>query len=330
MVTRGGQSVRIACVGVLIGLGLAVSPARAQRVAPPLRIAEITTEYAGKRVTVEGVVDSGRAFKAGQRFKLRDRDGTITVVLFDRAFKPQPRIDVGATVRVTGRIDFYKDEAQIVPAGARDVAVVAVAPQPTLTTLDAFTALDKGARTTIGGVIVDATAFSAGFKLVLDDGRGRGRAVVFDKTFDRDARAAELAIGAQVTVTGVIDDYNGERELVVERVEAVGDGSQMTVRAYQLSAINGNDHNALVRVSGDVVEVGLGEGARQSDVVLVLKDGGGVQKVRMLGHVAERVRARIGLRPAQKIDLVGRVRASRAGGVRIEIALPGDVRELRE
>jgi aspartyl/asparaginyl-tRNA synthetase len=330
MFARGkqvSQVRRVFVVGVLIGLGLAAGPVNAQKSAPPTQIAEITTEYAGKRVTVEGVVESGRAFKAGQRFKIRDESGAITAVLFDRAFKPQPGIDPGAIVRVAGKIDFYKNEAQIVPAGPRDVTVISAAPKATVTSLDAFASLEKGARVTIGGQIVDANAFSAGFKLSLDDGRGRGRAVLFEKTFDRFAQAHALAIGAQVTLTGAIDDYNGERELVVERVEAVEPVAQPIARDYQLSAINGNDHNALVRVTGEIAEIGSGDGKRESDVVLVLKDGGGAQKIRLLGIVAERVKTRVGLQPTQKIVLVGRVRASRASGVRIEVALPGDVQE---
>jgi RecJ-like exonuclease len=319
MYARGHNRIAGAVIGAVLATQ-ALLPAQAQKKPPVTPIEKITTEYTGKRVTVEGKITATRGFKAGTRFTLEDASGVITVVLFDRSVKPATKLDVGARVGVTGRVDFYKNEAQIVPANVRDLSIVQAAPPPRAVSLADALAAGKGAQLTVGGVLVEASAFSAGVKFALDDGTARLRAVVFDKSLDR-AGGGAIATGATVTVTGRFDEYNGELELVVDRVDGVlapDPGKTSAVREYALGAINGNDHNAQVRVSGDVVEL---KDAGERGVEFVLKDESGAQLIRLPRVIANRV----AVAPGQKLTVIGRVRAARASGVRIEVALPGDV-----
>ena len=71
-------------VGAALAIGLA--PARAsEKIVVP--ISQVSAAQKGQFVTVQGEIAEERAFKAGMRYRLRDGDAAITLVLFDRALK---------------------------------------------------------------------------------------------------------------------------------------------------------------------------------------------------------------------------------------------------
>jgi DNA/RNA endonuclease YhcR with UshA esterase domain len=302
------------------GLGIGEGPARAldDGVTP---IGKITTEYLGKFATVQGTIAGERAFKSGTRFTVRDESGEITLVLFDRALKQVPKRDQlgeGATVKASGKVDFFNEQAQIVPIRGADVVLIAPAPAITATAIGALSAADAGRRVQVSGAVTEAGNFSAGFKLKLNDGSGQVAVVLFENVFDGLARGIDVNVGATLTVTGRLEEFAGGLEVIPSSAAGVrvAAPTRREVRAYALGAITGNDHNAVVRVEGQVAAVD----AFENGLDVLVKDESGAQVVRLWKVVAERVPLKAG----DALSAVGRVKASRKGIV-IDVAMPGDI-----
>lgn len=302
------------------GLDLGEGPARALEdgVTP---IGKITTEYLDKFATVQGTIAAERAFKSGMRYTVRDGSGEITLVLFDRALSQVPKraqLSEGATVKATGKVDFFNEQAQLVPVRGSDVVVLAPAPTISPTAISALGAADAGRRVQVAGRVTEAGNFSAGFKLALNDGSGQITVVLFESAFDSLPRPADVNVGAALTVTGRLEEFGGGIEVIPSSGNAVQVAAPPTreVRAYKLGAITGNDHNAVVRVDGQVAAVDEFE----NGLDVLVKDDSGAQVLRLWAVVAERAPLKVG----DAVSVVGRVKASRKGIV-IDVALPSDI-----
>ncbi len=81
-------------------------------------IGSITADDQGRVLTVEGVLGEGEVFSKGRRFPLRDESGEIVLLLWQNvleAFPQAERLAAGIRVRITGRIDVYRDALEIIP-----------------------------------------------------------------------------------------------------------------------------------------------------------------------------------------------------------------------
>ncbi|MCS6847435.1 MAG: hypothetical protein RMN52_06945 [Anaerolineae bacterium] len=309
---------------VLLALTAWLPVHAAEEVVTP--IGKITTEHKGKFVTIEGVIQSERRFKAGMRYVVSDDTGKITLVLFDRELKQAPGPDQlieGATVNVTGKVDFFNTEKQIVPVRGTDVVIVKPAPPITPMAIGAIGSGDVGKTVAVQGVVAEASNFSAGFKLRLGDDTGQITVTIFENVFDALVKPEQLNVGATLSVTGEVNTFGGALEITpgsASRIRVVAPPAR-DVRQYALSQISGNDHNAIVRVIGEVARIEPFDNGSE----VLIKDETGAQRLRLYQVVAKRVKLKVG----DKIEAIGRVKASKTGGVAIEVALPSDVQVKR-
>lgn len=292
----------------------------AEKIITPIE--EITTELTGKFATVQGVVTGERRFKSGMRYTVSDDTGKITLVLFDRELKQAPKPDVlteGATVSATGKVDFFNDEAQLVPIRGTDVIIVKSAPPVRALAINALSAADIDKTVAVRGSVTEALNFSAGFKLKLNDGTGQIAVTLFENVFDGLAKPEQINVGSTLTVTGKVNEFSGDLEIVPSTPNKIVVASPPSrgVQTYTLASITGNDHNAVVQVEGEIASLDKFE----NGVDALLKDATGAQKVRLWQVVANRVTVKLG----DKVNVIGRVKASRAKGVVIEVALPSDI-----
>jgi DNA/RNA endonuclease YhcR with UshA esterase domain len=307
--------------GVAFAIGLATVRAGEKIVIP---ISQVSAVPQGQFVTVQGEIAEERAFKAGMRYRLRDGDAAITLVLFDRALKQSPGIDrllPGALVQATGKVDTYRNERQIVPIRGSDVSILRPAPPVPSARIGDLTPADDGRLVVLSGQLVGVDSFSAGFKFQLDDGSGRIALTVFENVYDGLARPEQVNLGARVSVTGVLSLYKTTLEVVPAAGARLQVLSPPVRQAEQraLASISDRDHGALVRVVASIVRLDKrGEEA-------LIKDDTGVQKLRLKGAVAERV----ALKPNDRIEAIGEVRFSRKQGTVIEVVLPTDIKILR-
>lgn len=317
---------RAACLAAALLVLAEWLPARAaEKIITP--IGKITTEYKGKFVTIQGVIESERRFKSGMRYRIGDDTGQITLVLFDRELKQAPgpdRLIEGATVNVTGKVDFFKQEAQIVPVRGTDVAIVKPAPPVASLAIGAISADNVGQTVAVQGVVIEAANFSAGFKLRLGDDTGQITVTLFENVFDALTKPEQVNVGATLSVTGEVNAFGGNLEITpgsASRIRFVAAPPPRDVRHYLLCNISGNDHNATVRVIGEIAHLQPFD----KGVEVLIKDETGAQRLRLYQVVAKRVNLKVG----DEIEAIGRVKASRARGIAIEVALPGDVQVKR-
>ncbi|WP_169237844.1 OB-fold nucleic acid binding domain-containing protein [Candidatus Roseilinea sp. NK_OTU-006] len=311
----------VCLAGALVVLAEWLPAHAAEKIVTP--IGNITAEYKGKFVTVQGVIESERRFKSGMRYGISDDTGKITLVLFDRELKQAPgpdRLIEGARVNVTGKVDFFNKAAQIVPVRGTDVVIVQPAPPVASLAIGAISADNVGQMVAVQGVVIEASNFSAGFKLRLGDETGQIAVTLFENVFDALAKPEQINVGATLSVTGEVNTFGGNLEITpssASRIRVVAAPPPRDVRHYLFCNISGNDHNAIVRVIGEVANI------RPFDrgIEVLLKDETGAQYLRLYQVVAKRVNLNVG----DEIEAIGRVRASRTRGIAIEVALPTDV-----
>ncbi|MUV07064.1 hypothetical protein GOP80_07720 [Planococcaceae bacterium Storch 2/2-2] len=89
------------------------------------RIASIRDSDIGKRATIEGNVTNVYHHKNGHLFlKVSDRSGTLDVVFFSSHFRVLPVIEEGDTIRVSGKVEEYKNKLEIIPTEKNDLQFV--------------------------------------------------------------------------------------------------------------------------------------------------------------------------------------------------------------
>ncbi len=192
--------------------------AAAERTVAGRRLGELAAADVGQTVQVEGVLVSLRTFSAGVRGTLDDGTGTVTLLLWQDVYDglPDPaQVVPGAELRVVGEVREYKGELEVVPQAPGDVTVVGMTELPAEErAIGRLTADDVGQTVQVVGQIVTVTPFSRGIKYTLDDGTGAITLLLWQDLLDRLTDPAALAVGAQVSVRGQVDEYQGELEIV--------------------------------------------------------------------------------------------------------------------
>jgi len=80
--------------------------------------------------------------------------------------------------------------------------------------LNQITAAHKGQRVSVRGKIISVNTFSKGIRYKLDDGTGQIILLLWQEALDQSPPLGKLAKGAQVSVAGAVDVFNGELEIV--------------------------------------------------------------------------------------------------------------------
>jgi RPA family protein len=105
---------------------------------------------------------------------------------------------------------------EVIPGLAEDVQVLSAAPSSPETTIGALTTADAGRVVTLRGTLGERETFSSGVRFQLDDGTGAIILLLWQNVYDEIPDAERLAAGVQVGVTGQIEEYRGELEIVPE------------------------------------------------------------------------------------------------------------------
>jgi len=192
-----------------------VQPSVQPQVQPPVALNEISEADLGRMVRVQGRVVMLEGLSGGVKATLDDGTAQILLLLWDDVHKDleaPATLDVGAEVAVTGEVQVYREELEVVPAAAKDVEILKPAEMPPWVELGDLSAADAGRVVRARGVLGEPQGFSAGVKVVLKDGTGDIVVLFWSKLYQTLAPAPQA--GQQVEVVGVIDMYNDELELV--------------------------------------------------------------------------------------------------------------------
>jgi DNA/RNA endonuclease YhcR with UshA esterase domain len=200
-------------------------------------------ERTGQWAAVRGSIVKAAPFSAGLRFTLDDGTGRADVVLWQDVYaliSPTLQLHQGAQVAVQGEVSLYRGAIELVTELASDVTLISAAPAPSatparptvqaatpvstraptptratvITPLNQIAAADKGQRVSVRGKIVAVITFSKGIRYKLDDGTGQIVLLLWQEVLDQSPPLGKLVKGAQVSVTGSVDVFNGELEVV--------------------------------------------------------------------------------------------------------------------
>ncbi len=196
-------------------------------------IGDITPEDRYRRVRVRGVVrEIYTPYDGLTLITLRDASGAIPVAvsqaLIDLSDVPLPAsVAAGQAVEVVGAVSLYGDTPQIVPASVADVVPLnqdqldQPVPLAIEKPIDKLTVEDVGQSVVVRGQVVRLTPFSAGQKLILDDGTGRITVLLWDAVYAALPDPDNLAPGAEIQALGTLAQYRGKLELIPELAQDV-------------------------------------------------------------------------------------------------------------
>ncbi len=197
-------------------------PTREPTAAPVARtIASLTQADQNATVIVQGKIARASEFSQGMRYTLDDGSGKITLLIWKDVLEKlsaRAALKPGAEVRVTGTLDVFNNELEIVPANAGDVELVAAAVVPTVSvrTIASISTNDLDQTVFIQGTIADAADFSAGKYVTVQDDSGKIRVTVFKNVLA--PIQDKLAIGAPISVRGKVNVFRGEMEIVADEI----------------------------------------------------------------------------------------------------------------
>jgi DNA/RNA endonuclease YhcR with UshA esterase domain len=179
----------------------------------------LSAAQVGHDVTIEGKIEDASQFASGVKFYVNDGSGPLAVwipqALYGQLSGAADWI-VNSQVSVSGRVDLYKGEIEVIPQALGDLVLVnrAMPPGASGTRLADLRVDDVGQRVTVEASIVSVDVFSAGVKCKIDDGSGQVVLLLWHEVYDAVPGKERLVVGTRIRVTGKVDEYRGELELV--------------------------------------------------------------------------------------------------------------------
>ncbi len=301
-------------------------------VAAEVNAGALSAGDAGRMVTLHGTVTGVDPFSAGVKFTLDDGTGEVTVLLWQDTYDElddPAQLAAGARVRVMGEVSAYHGEVEIVPQRAIDVEVLAagtgaapVVETNTPISIGDISADLVGSQVLVEGAVVGVESFSSLFKFTLDDGTGQIALVLWLSAYDELTDPAGLNVGAQVRVSGEVDEYQGSLQVVPSS------GADVTVLSAgvsgtalrEIGSLSAEDAGAAVAVAGEVTRAEpFSDGFR-----VWVSDGSGEVMLLLWQNVYERVAGRERLVPGARVQAAGVVQEYQ-GSLEVVPVLPVDV-----
>lgn len=197
--------------------GVAAIYAAAMQTHPMMTpIASLDNDFVGLKVAISGQVVDSYEHRDGHLFlKLRDdSEGVVSVPVFARlrAELGEP-IELLDMVQVTGEVELYRGELEVVPERASDVRVVHTAPVK----LSSLSRENAGTPVKVQAAIVEREIVGSG-SMILTLREDGAQLPVFIPTWVAEDGLPEFHVGNVVRVDGWLQLYRGELELKLKEV----------------------------------------------------------------------------------------------------------------
>jgi len=163
------------------------------------------------------VVDAA-SFAQGFKFTLDDGSGQVVLLTWHNVYdecQDAPQLNIGATVRATGKISQYEGELQIEPVRGADVKVLArgdpFAPEREIGAIGAYV----GQWVTVSGQVMRTENTDSGIRVFIGDDTGEALVYIWRNVLERVPDNQALAApGTPVRITGTVQEYRGALEIV--------------------------------------------------------------------------------------------------------------------
>jgi DNA/RNA endonuclease YhcR with UshA esterase domain len=192
------------------------TPTPAVSVAP---IRSITVDSVGEEITLEGKVVNTASFSKGFQFTLDDGTGQIVLLTWHDVYDDcwdAPELNLGAVVRVTGKVSEYEGQLEIQPHFGGDIRVVQEATtQAPRRDIGSITGTDEGQCVMIEGRVVRTEGLSSAVKVFLADDSGEILVFIWRNVLDRISDNTGLGTpDSLVRVVGAVQTYRANLEIV--------------------------------------------------------------------------------------------------------------------
>ncbi len=240
-------------------------------------IGSITPADALRRVRVRGQVWNVREPYSGLTLiTLRDATGAIDLAVDDSLryltgdLRPP---DVGQSLEVVATVSLYRDNPQLVPPSVGDILPLAeTVPVAEKRPIGTLSAADEGRLVTVQGTVRQAEAFSAGYRMLLEDGTGSVTVLLWNDLYRALPDPSSLRAGAELEVTGEVSLYRNTLEVIPTRPrDVVLRTGSPSAHPLSIGALADQPLGATVTVEGAVV----GAESFQNGFRLTLDDGTG-------------------------------------------------------
>ncbi|MFN8597137.1 MAG: OB-fold nucleic acid binding domain-containing protein [Anaerolineae bacterium] len=323
-------------------------------------LGSITAQDLNTLVTTRGTIGNIDPINRGMRYELSDQDQSIVLLIWDDVIAKEQRqqLVTGAVISVTGKIESFGGQLEIVPEASDQVVMVtapAIAPtaepsasptlvavtstptpEPTITkeptstsqpaasapsvSINAITADYVGKDVAVRAKIVETASFSAGFKFLVDDGTGRMWLTLFSDNYRFVSNRAGLNLGADISIVAEVAQFQGVLELQPHAGRDVTINTPGSNASVPLVSVNQlSKPGQLVAIEGRITEVkGFSSGQ-----YLQVDDGTGNVRVTLFNNVLAFVPNKDGLVVGAQVRVVGKTEFF--GRIQVSPALGYDV-----
>ena len=222
-------------------------------------IGSITPADALRRVRLRGQVWDVREPYAGLTLiTLRDATGTVDVAVdaglryLTGDFRPP---EIGRSLEVTAAVSLYRNTPQLVPSSVQDIVSLAeTVPVAEKRLIGSLSAADEGRLVTVQGTVREAEAFSAGYRLLLEDDTGSVTVLLWQDLYRALSDSSSLQTDAPLEVTGEVAVYRNTLEVVPIRPrDVVLLTGPPSARPLSIGALAAQPLGATVTVEGTVI-----------------------------------------------------------------------------
>jgi DNA/RNA endonuclease YhcR with UshA esterase domain len=188
-------------------------------------LAEISETNVGQWVRTQGEIVTVSPGDKNTKLTLSDSGKRLTVLIWPDTWAALPQADFqpGAEVTAQGEVNLFNGDLEIMPELPSDVEVLARATaavaQPK--SIGAITADDVQALVVTQGTIEQATPFSLGTRYDFTDPSGTIILLVWNSNIDPQKQQDVFKVGAVLSITGTIDQFNRQLEIVPRSLDDV-------------------------------------------------------------------------------------------------------------
>jgi DNA/RNA endonuclease YhcR with UshA esterase domain len=186
---------------------------------------EISETNVGKWVRTQGEIAQVAPGDKNTKLTLSDKDKRLTVLIWPDAWAvlPQDDFQSGTKLSVQGEVSLFRGDLEIVPELPSDLEVLARATpvEARAKPIGSITSDDVKSFIVTQGTIEKATSFSSGSRYEFSDPSGAIILLVWNDNIDLQRQQEVFVVGATLSVTGEIDEFNGQLEIVPRSLEDV-------------------------------------------------------------------------------------------------------------
>ncbi len=195
--------------------------------ARPTSVGDLSEALAGRWVWLHGTLERVDPFSAGARLTLSDNAQRATVLIWQDLWSAlvalQPELQAGAQLSVQGQVSVFRGDLEIVPEITQDMELLQAAPEAAaaLKPIGAIAESDVRSIVMTSGTIETLDPFAQGIRYRLADRSGAITLLIWNNVIDPAQQQQLLKDGSAVSVTGRIDLFNRQLEIVPESIDQV-------------------------------------------------------------------------------------------------------------